>query len=123
MAKEKRRAAGGAEVAKAVAAEMRRRSRKAWTIVEYSGADWTHGYCQGERAGAWRAAGGRLTRVRPPAILEIPYAQFCASGLRVLVESSTTRGSGQGEIFEIARGKGGASLLAFPEGVKWRVGV
>ncbi len=123
MPKARRKPEGGAAVAKAVAAEMRRRSRRAWTIVEYVEADWTHGYCTGERAAAWRVAAGKLTKVKPPAILEVPYAQFCARGLRVLVESSIVRGSGQGELFEIRREKGGAKLESFPDGVKWRVGM
>jgi hypothetical protein len=123
MVKKRAKADGGTAVARAIAAEMKKRSRRAWTIVEYAEADWTHGYCTGERAGAWKFAAGKLAKVKPPAILEVPYAQFCARGLRVLVETSIVRGSGQGEIFEVRRGKGGAALESFPEGVKWRVGM
>jgi hypothetical protein len=114
--------AGGIPVAKAVAAVMRRRSRRAWVLVEYVEADWTHGYCTGDRKGAWKASGSQLTRVKPPAILEVPYAQFCVSGTRVLVESSMVNGSGLGEVFELQRARGGSSLQPTADGVRWRVG-
>ena len=122
MVKKKRQPSGGIAVAKAVAAAMRKRDRRAWTIVEYGGADWTHGYCTGDRPGAWRASAGKLVRVKPPAILEVPYAQFCAKGMQVLVESATVQGSGKGEVFEMKSGKSGVMLDARADGVRWRVG-
>ncbi|MCE9584208.1 MAG: hypothetical protein K8T20_17115 [Planctomycetes bacterium] len=114
--------AAGAPVARAVASEMRRRTRRTWTIVEYSEANWTHGFCSGDRSGAWRTSGAGLTRVKPPAILEVPYAQFCVAGTRVLVESSMVNGSGQGEIFELRKAGRCAALVPTADGVKWRVG-
>jgi hypothetical protein len=113
---------GGAAVARAVAQEMRKRDRRAWTIVEYGGADWTHGFCTGERSGAWKSSAGKLTKVKPPGLLEVPYAQYCVEGVRVLVESSTKKGSGQGETFEARKTRGAVALVATSDGVKWRVG-
>jgi len=113
---------GNTAVAKAVAAAMRRRDRREWTIVEYGGADWTHGYCTGDRSAAWRACARKLARVKPPAFLDVPYAQFCVDGGKVLVESAVAHGSGQGEIFNAVKVKGVMSLVATKDGVKWRIG-
>lgn len=109
-------------LAKAVAAAMKRRDKRAWTLVQFAAADWTHGYCTGERAGAWRFAAGKLKKVKPPAILEVPYAQFSVKEKRVLVESSTKNASGQGEVFEARKARGALELVETPDGVRWRVG-
>ena len=122
MVKSRSKLSGGAAVAKAVAAEMRKRDRRVWTIVEYVTADWTHGFCTGERSAAWRSSAGKLTKVKPPDHLEVPYAQFCVHGIRVLVESALKNGSGQGEAFEASTVKGVVSLGTTKDGVKWRVG-
>ncbi|MEK7466844.1 MAG: hypothetical protein AAB074_05450 [Planctomycetota bacterium] len=122
MVKKKAKPAGGAAVANAVAAEMRKRDRRAWTIVEYAGADWAHGFCKGDRCGAWKTSAGKLAKVKPPDLLEVPYAQFCVEGTRVLVESALRHGSGQGETFEVCKTRSVVSLSATSDGVKWRVG-
>ncbi len=110
----------GLAAARAVAAEMRRLDRRPWTLVQYGDADWTHGYCAGERTGAWHAKAGKLARVRPPALLRVPCAQFCVDGTRVLVEHSMAEGTGVGAVFELKKAKGAWSIEPVAGGVRWR---
>lgn len=112
--------ASGLALARAVAAEMRRLDRRPWTLVRYDDADWTHGYCAGERIGAWRADGRKLARIRPPALLRVPCAQFCVDGARVLVEHSIEEGTGVGAVFELKPSGKGWSVAPVAGGVRWR---
>lgn len=112
--------ASGAALARAVASEMRRLDRRPWTLVRYADADWTHGYCAGERIGAWIAKAGKIARVRPPALLQVPCAQFCVDGARVLVEHSMAEGTGVGAVFELKKSKGAWSIEPVAGGVRWR---
>ena len=107
-------------IARAVAAEMRRFDRRAWTLVEYADADWSHGYCSGERIGAWRADGKGLARVKPPTILKVPYVQFCAAKGRVLIEHSLAEGTGVGAVYELKKAKSGYTASPLADGMKWR---
>ncbi|MBI2923698.1 MAG: hypothetical protein HYY18_21790 [Planctomycetes bacterium] len=107
-------------VARAVAAAMRRLDRRPWTLVRYGDADWTHGYCAGERTGAWRAEARKLARVRPPALLRVPCAQFCVDGARVLVEHSMAEGTGVGAVYELKKAGGVWRIDPVAGGVRWR---
>lgn len=106
---------GSVSVARALAAALRKLDRRTWTLVEYDGADWTNGFCTGERVAAWKAAAA-LKSVDPPAMLPVPFAQFCVDGkgARVLVERTTKAGTGVGEIYGLEK-----EALAASE-VLWR---
>jgi hypothetical protein len=110
------RVQAGALIARALLPELRRLDRRAWSVGEYREADWTHGYCLGERAGFWRQKGGKLSKAASPRLLDVPYAQFCANGDRVLVEYVTSDRRSAGVVFGIARG----AVTPLPDGVKWR---
>ncbi|NUN47418.1 MAG: hypothetical protein HUU15_01145 [Candidatus Brocadiae bacterium] len=117
-----RRIPGGLRIARAVAAALRSRSAAAWTVVEYDGADWTHGYCAGTRTGAWSFTRGLPRRLAaPPALLQVPCAQFCVDGNRVLIEWSVKQGTGEGSIMEIKRVGTALKLVPTGDGRKWRL--
>ena len=116
----KSRTADSRALALAVAAEMRAHSRRTWTLVQFSDADWTHGYCRGDRLRAWSASGKSLRSIKPPRLLAVPCAQFCVRGDRVLVERSVAEKSGVGLVYEI-RKRGGLPVLdAAPDGARWK---
>jgi hypothetical protein len=105
-------AQGDAEVARAVAAALGKRDARPWTLVQYVDADWSHGYCSGDRLAAWKGRAAKLTRIRPPARLPLPFAQFAIEegGKRVLVESTRREGEGRGVVAALAAAKQGLKL-------------